>query len=63
MAKKKTLTITGKIKKVEAVKGTDRIVIEDLNLPKDKFFVLKTCANKGEDVDIEVTPPATLFDE
>ena len=55
MAKKK-LTITGKIKKLESVKGTDRLVIENLDLPMDKLYELKKCANLEEAVSLEITP-------
>ena len=54
MAKK--LRITGKLKKIECVKGTDRLVIENLDLPADKLYELKRCANLEEAVELEITP-------
>ena len=53
---KKTFTITGKVKKVEAVKGTDRLVIENLDLPAEKLFELKQCANREDAVSLDITP-------
>ncbi len=53
---KDTLSITGKIKKLESVKGTDRLVIENLDLPAEKLYELKKCANNEEAVQIEIKP-------
>ena len=52
----KTVKLTGKIKKVECVKGLDRLVIENLNFSKDGLMAVKHCANKEEAVEITITP-------
>lgn len=56
MAKEKTITLTGKVKKLECVKGTDRLVLENLDFPGQGIMQLKKCANNEEAVEITITP-------
>ncbi len=52
----KTVKLTGKIKKVECVKGLDHLVIENLNFTANGLTVAKQCANMEESVEITITP-------
>lgn len=56
MSKPKTITLTGKVKKMECVKGTDRLVIENLDFPAEGIMQLKSCSNKEQAVTITITP-------
>ena len=53
----KLIKLTGKLKKLECVKGTDRLVIENINIPDgDAIMALKGCANKEEAVENIIKP-------
>ena len=53
---KKMIEFTGKIKKLEMVKGTDRLTLENLDIPQDGLMQLKKCANNEEAVKIFIQP-------
>ncbi len=53
----KSIKLTGKLKKLECVKGTDRIVIENIDIPDgEAMMALKACANDEEAVKIIIEP-------
>ncbi len=53
----KVIKVTGKLKKLEFVKGTDKITIENINIPDGEAAMsLKACANKEEAVEITIKP-------
>lgn len=52
---KELIKLTGKVKKLEAVKGTDRLILENLNFEKaNEFFAVKKCANREEAVEVTI---------
>ena len=51
---KKPIVLTGKVKKVECVKGLDRIVLENLDFTKDGLMEAKKCANKEDAVEVTI---------
>ena len=53
----KFIKLTGKVKKVESVKGTDRLILENIKFEDaDQLFRIKKCANNEEAVEITVRP-------
>lgn len=57
MAKQPFIELTGKVKKIESVKGTDRIILENLKFEDPKqHFAIKQCANNEESVKITIQP-------
>lgn len=52
---KKLIKLTGKVKKVECVKGLDRLVLENLDFSKDGLMAIKQCANKEEAVEVTIS--------
>lgn len=52
---KNAIKLTGKIKKLECVKGTDRLVIENLDFKADGLYEIKQAANEEEAVKVEIT--------
>lgn len=51
----KVIKLTGKLKKLECVKGTDRLVIENINVPDgEAMMALKGCANDEEAIELTI---------
>ncbi|HUS89674.1 MAG TPA: hypothetical protein VMW91_10030 [Desulfosporosinus sp.] len=48
----KPIKLTGKVKKVECVKGLDRLILENLNFDSEGLMAIKRCANNEEAVEI-----------
>ena len=53
----KVIKLTGKLKKVENVKGTDRLTLENIDIPSgEAAMALKSCANDEGAVRITIEP-------
>ncbi len=51
---KTLIKLTGKVKKVECVKGLDRVVLENLDFDAEALHKVKKCANNEEAVEITI---------
>jgi|TARA_R100000501_G_C2575643_1_gene80859 hypothetical protein len=55
--------VVAKLKKLEAVKGTDRLVFENLKLKGKSVDALHTAAHNEAQVELTITPTQKTFDD